>query len=106
MPTLAQCAKYDLTPAVTMACAGVYDEIGKGYTAPAIANQIIPVLAPMLANDKLSLSQFRTVSSIMRSMLERIEQARLGKLTEQVTHLQTAARLQPLPIHLLHCDAG
>eukprot|EP00656_Telonema_subtile_P048442 TRINITY_DN5771_c0_g1_i9.p1 TRINITY_DN5771_c0_g1~~TRINITY_DN5771_c0_g1_i9.p1 ORF type:complete len:635 (-),score=197.24 TRINITY_DN5771_c0_g1_i9:158-2062(-) len=82
LPMLAQCSKYDTTPAVTMACAGVYDEIGKKLGVDGVAGTILPVMLPMLTNKKLILSQFRTISAIVKRMLERIESARLTELVE------------------------
>ena len=79
---MSQVAKYDTTPAVTMACAGVYDEVAKNAAIGLVCGTILPVLLPMLMNNKLGLQQFRTIHTIVRAQLGRIETARFAELSE------------------------
>ena len=79
---MSQVAKYDTTPAVTMACAGVYDEVAKNGSVNMVCGTILPVMLPMLMNSKIGLQQFRTLQAIVRSQLSRIESTRIAELGE------------------------
>jgi len=83
--TITQCAKFDTTPAVSMACAGCLEAISNKSGYEVIAAEVLPVMLPLMANKDINYDQFQTIMRIIRVMLSKVEGSRLEVLGQKAS---------------------
>ncbi|KAL5255954.1 hypothetical protein ACHWQZ_G011240 [Mnemiopsis leidyi] len=73
-------------PAVLMSIVGIYQKLLKHKSClldkDTLATRCIPILFPMLVSPSLNVQQFGTCMTIVKSMIEKVENEQLGKLKQ------------------------
>ena len=73
-------------PAVLMSIVGIYQKLLKHKSClldkDILATRCIPILFPMLVSPSLNVQQFGTCMTIIKSMIEKVENEQLGKLKQ------------------------
>jgi len=69
-------SKMDRTPPICMCLLGCYDAMSKQLGPKMTAEKVLPLVAPMLAEESLSNEQWETQMNVCKKLLQRVELAR------------------------------